>query len=218
MSLLAIPDAELDAASSLLLVVVTLLLLFLLLLLDSNSALLLFPDLVLLFVHLLVHESLEPLGLGVKSFASVARLLRATDVHDLILVLLFRLLVVVLLSEHLNARHTAAALDDLCFLVLIIRVEIVVVSRLLRLGSEGLLLLALRELRMKGWRLLQVLFQACGGLAFRLTPARTFGGLTTIIISEGYILKVEGLVVGAHTDRWQDCALLLLFLLFPGSL
>ena len=71
---------------------------------------------------------------------------------------------------------------------------------------------------MKGWRLLQVLFQACGGLAFRLTPARTFGGLTTIIISEGYILKVEGLVVGAHTDRWQDCALLLLFLLFPGSL
>lgn len=218
MSLLAIPDAELDAACSLLLVVVTLLLLFLLLLLYGNSALLLFPDLVLLFVHLLVHESLEPLGLGVKSFASVARLLRATDVHDLILVLLFLLInVVVLFSEHLNARHTAAALDDLCFLVLII-VEIIVVSRFLRLGSEGLLLLALRELRMKGWRLLQVLFQACGGLAFRLTPARTFGGLTTIIISEGYILKVEGLVVGAHTDRWQDCALLLLFLLFPGSL
>ena len=71
---------------------------------------------------------------------------------------------------------------------------------------------------MKGWRLIQVLFHACGGLAFRLTPARAFGGLATIVISIGYLLKVEGLVVGAHTDRWQDCALLLLFLLFPSSL
>jgi hypothetical protein len=143
-SLLAIPYAELDAARSLLLVVVTLLLLFLLLLLDGNRALLLLPDLVLLFVHLLVHQSLEPLGLGVKSFASVAWLLRATDVYDLVLVLLFLLIVVVLFSEHLNASHATAALDDLCFLVLIIRVEIVVICRrFLRLGSDGLLLLAL---------------------------------------------------------------------------
>jgi hypothetical protein len=45
-----------------------------------------------------------------------------------------------------------------------------------------------------------------------------FCGLATIIISKGYLLKVEGLVVGADTDRWQNCALLLLFLLFPCSL
>jgi hypothetical protein len=45
-----------------------------------------------------------------------------------------------------------------------------------------------------------------------------FCGLPTIIISKGYLLKVEGLVVGADTDRWLNCALLLLFLLFPCSL
>jgi hypothetical protein len=152
MPLLAIPDAELDAACRLLLIVVTLLLLFLLLLLDGDRSLLLFTDLALLFVNLLVHESLKTLGLGVKSFADVARLLRAPDVHYLILVLLFRLLV--LLSEHFNSSHSTTALDNLSLLVLVIRIVKIIVFRLLRLRSEGLLLLVLRELRMKGRRLL----------------------------------------------------------------
>jgi hypothetical protein len=71
---------------------------------------------------------------------------------------------------------------------------------------------------MKGRSLLKVLIHARGCLGSRLTPARLFGRLATIIISKGYLLKVEGLVVGADTDRGQNCALLLLFLLFPCSL